>query len=304
MTVPEILKELELYTGRFPMEAMKAAVEQREAITPELLRALEAVADDPAGWAARPDAMLHTFGVFLLAQFREKRAYPLLARIISAPGEIVFDLYGDAVTEALGELFASVYDGDPAPLERLVESEEANEFARAGAFDAFLALERSGQMSREAVAAYFQRLFAGGLKRNPSYVWSSLACAVADLPAPELLAELRWAFDEGLADPDVASLEGLERDLREPKELRPDQSPVITDAIAEMEWWAAFHPDETTPEEVPDPDPEPGPFVYSPRAAPREYVPPQPYIRPPKIGRNDPCPCGSGKKYKKCCGKA
>ena len=23
----------------------------------------------------------------------------------------------------------------------------------------------------------------------------------------------------------------------------------------------------------------------------------------PRIGRNDPCPCGSGKKYKKCCGK-
>ncbi|MCX7765566.1 MAG: SEC-C metal-binding domain-containing protein, partial [Candidatus Sumerlaeia bacterium] len=22
----------------------------------------------------------------------------------------------------------------------------------------------------------------------------------------------------------------------------------------------------------------------------------------PKIGRNEPCPCGSGKKYKKCCG--
>ena len=24
----------------------------------------------------------------------------------------------------------------------------------------------------------------------------------------------------------------------------------------------------------------------------------------PKVGRNDPCPCGSGKKYKKCCAKA
>ena len=23
----------------------------------------------------------------------------------------------------------------------------------------------------------------------------------------------------------------------------------------------------------------------------------------PRIGRNDPCPCGSGKKYKKCCGQ-
>ncbi|MFU1795268.1 SEC-C metal-binding domain-containing protein [Paenibacillus azoreducens] len=27
-----------------------------------------------------------------------------------------------------------------------------------------------------------------------------------------------------------------------------------------------------------------------------------PYVAPEKVGRNDPCPCGSGKKYKKCCG--
>ncbi|WAW14998.1 SEC-C metal-binding domain-containing protein [Peptostreptococcus equinus] len=26
-------------------------------------------------------------------------------------------------------------------------------------------------------------------------------------------------------------------------------------------------------------------------------------VKDDKIGRNDPCPCGSGKKYKKCCGK-
>ena len=31
--------------------------------------------------------------------------------------------------------------------------------------------------------------------------------------------------------------------------------------------------------------------------------PPQPKIAEKKIGRNDPCPCGSGTKYKKCCGK-
>jgi hypothetical protein len=28
----------------------------------------------------------------------------------------------------------------------------------------------------------------------------------------------------------------------------------------------------------------------------------EPYLAPPKPGRNEPCPCGSGKKYKKCCG--
>ncbi len=31
----------------------------------------------------------------------------------------------------------------------------------------------------------------------------------------------------------------------------------------------------------------------NPKAPPRQVV---------KVGRNDPCPCGSGKKYKKCCG--
>jgi SEC-C motif domain protein len=34
-----------------------------------------------------------------------------------------------------------------------------------------------------------------------------------------------------------------------------------------------------------------------------ELVKPRPIVRTtPKIGRNDPCSCGSGKKFKKCCG--
>lgn len=35
-----------------------------------------------------------------------------------------------------------------------------------------------------------------------------------------------------------------------------------------------------------------------------ELVKPKPVVREtPKIGRNDDCPCGSGRKYKKCCGR-
>ena len=36
-----------------------------------------------------------------------------------------------------------------------------------------------------------------------------------------------------------------------------------------------------------------------PGAGPRRSREP---VRVTKVGRNDPCPCGSGKKYKKCCG--
>ncbi len=40
------------------------------------------------------------------------------------------------------------------------------------------------------------------------------------------------------------------------------------------------------------------------QTGPAQAEPPKPVRSGAKIGRNDPCPCGSGKKYKKCCGRA
>ena len=40
-----------------------------------------------------------------------------------------------------------------------------------------------------------------------------------------------------------------------------------------------------------------------PKENPWTVGPTQPFLAPKKVGRNDPCPCGSGKKYKHCCGK-
>jgi preprotein translocase subunit SecA len=64
----------------------------------------------------------------------------------------------------------------------------------------------------------------------------------------------------------------------------------------------------------------PSPFTPRPAAPPPGFLPPRPATPPrvggddapihtvrrdePKVGRNDPCPCGSGKKYKKCHGVA
>jgi hypothetical protein len=300
MTIPEILKELEPYTGRFPMKAMQAAIEQREAITPELLRVLEAVAEDPVKFVEREDYMLHDFALFLLAQFREKRAYAPIVKMFSAPGETPFDLFGDTVTEGLSQILASVYDGNPAPLHGLVESEQVNEFVRSAALDTFLVLEHTGQMPRAEVVEYFRSLFHGKFQRTHSYAWDGLVCAVADLPASELLEEVRQAYADGLVDDTVADLEGIERDIASPKPRRRDRQHLITDAIAEMEWWASFHPEDSWPKKLPKLEP---PVPPPPAPPPASYVAPKPLVREPKIGRNDTCPCGSGKKYKKCCGK-
>jgi preprotein translocase subunit SecA len=77
---------------------------------------------------------------------------------------------------------------------------------------------------------------------------------------------------------------------------RPASQPVMR----------AFKPEAAAPRPAPVAEPAVGPVRGS--AAPR---PPRrkrgpggtPRVAGVKVGRNDPCPCGSGKKYKKCCGK-
>jgi hypothetical protein len=51
--------------------------------------------------------------------------------------------------------------------------------------------------------------------------------------------------------------------------------------------WAGYEEDKNTVKQLPDP----------------KIQPPLQQVVSSKIGRNDPCPCGSGLKYKKCCGK-
>lgn len=48
----------------------------------------------------------------------------------------------------------------------------------------------------------------------------------------------------------------------------------------------------------------PGTKVLAQRADKQRRVPHQvnTVVRETKVGRNDPCPCGSDKKFKKCCG--
>jgi hypothetical protein len=39
------------------------------------------------------------YAMYLLAQFRERAAYPMLVKLFSTPGDVCFDVAGDLVTE-------------------------------------------------------------------------------------------------------------------------------------------------------------------------------------------------------------
>lgn len=65
------------------------------------------------------------------------------------------------------------------------------------------------------------------------------------------------------------------------------------------DWLGFYDPEEIAARESADPEEVEEEEVE----APDGEAPPPPLRADPKTGRNDPCPCGSDKKFKKCCGK-
>jgi uncharacterized protein YecA (UPF0149 family) len=150
---------------------------------------------------------------------------------------------------------------------------DADEFSRAVAVAALALLGVWGEVPRDTIVEYFTWLAREGLEREPSYVWSALAMESADMEARSVFPELRRAYDEELIDPQTVSRSELDAFESSPRgqllERMKDRYPPIDDVAKATSWWARF----------------------------------QRRPSPQKVGRNDSCPCGSGKKYKKCCGR-
>ncbi len=288
MDIATIRKELEFNTGRFPESAVQAAIEQRDAMTPVLLAALQEVAEDPAKMQREPSPMLPIYAMYLLAQFRERAAYPLLVKFFSMPGEISLDTTGDVVTEDLGRILASVCPNDLGPIKRMIVNKAVNEYVRSACLRSLVVMVLEEELPREEIIDYFRSLFRTQLTRKPDLTWGSLVSAACDLYPEELLPDIQQAYDDGLVDSRYIGLENVHQTLAEGKEnvlrkFRQRRGGLIKDTIAEMHWWACF-------EQEPHPS-----------TAKRSTAALQPLVKGKKVGRNDPCPCGSGKKYKKCC---
>ena len=299
--------------------ALLAAAVHREVLVPELIAAIDRVSANPAHYLKHREDCLHLFAIYLLAQFRETRALDAFLRFFSLPGEHALDLTGDMVTENGAAVIASVCGGDPAPLLRLAHDETVNEFVRNQAIAGLLVQAGWHERPREAVIEDLRRLFDTLPKPGNDCVWAALVSAVYDFEARELLPEARRVLGEELADESVVGPELLD-ELESPGNgwlpLPPGEMPfrlfmecnAPIDAVNEISGWLCFRDDneDRCPwDEGEDNDPEDwrDDIIDVPPPALSEYIPPQPYLAPPKVGRNDPCPCGSGKKHKKCCGK-
>jgi Protein of unknown function (DUF1186) len=246
METAEILHQFERYTGKFARAAVEAAAEHREEVTPELLRILEDTANRAAQLDAEGDYMAHLYAMFLLAQFRETRAYPLVVRFASLPGDLLYSMCGDFITEDLGAVLASVCGGELAAIQSLIENDATDEWVRGAALSSLVTLVAAGQKSRDEIVSYFAGLFRGKLVRQWSRVWDSLVSYSSELYPAELLDDIERAYKEELVDPSYIRFDSVKRDLSMGKDrilAKLADNPhrrLVEDTVAEMGWWACF----------------------------------------------------------------
>lgn len=113
LDVDEVLFELAEHDG-FPRRALESAVAHQDAVAPAFMEAIEAYLTIPDLNQGEEPAVF--FMVHLLAQFRERQAYPLLMRLFSLHPDRLHRILGNATTETLPRITISVFDGDPRPM--------------------------------------------------------------------------------------------------------------------------------------------------------------------------------------------
>jgi hypothetical protein len=137
--------------------------------------------------------------------------------------------------------------------------------------------------------------------QDESYVWVGWQRAIAHLGFDELVSLVEKAFDRGwiargeLSPRDFHDTLRALRQVAEPTEVFDThirEGRRLDNTVRHLTGWAAFRREENRPRRV-----------VMPATAPASDKPIRQRNR--DVGRNDPCPCGSGEKFKKCClGKA
>jgi hypothetical protein len=292
--------DLSHFNERFPEAALKAILAQPDIATNHLLAELAACAAEPAlrtdddeGW------MLHLYAAHLLAALREPSAFAPLLAIARLDGETLENLLGDHLTEGLPRAMAATCPaGSETQLQTLAADPAAYFWSRSAALRALALRTLEGDYPRADLLAWLtqegereaDRMVDNSLApeqgTDTDYL-SELVVTLEEIGAAEMAEVVARWFDDGLIDDSfnkpADTLARLNRDWAtcQTDELAHGWG-YPRDIVAEIGRWACFHPDE----EGDDDRPKQAPVVRD----------------APKVGRNDPCPCGSGKKFKKCCG--
>ncbi len=272
---------------------------------PLLRAALERAAS--GGLTDEEDERLFLRGLFIVGGRRDPLGFEPLLRLLRRPQDEVEHLLGDAVSGHLPRIVAGVFNGDMDALFDAIADLQLDETIRESLLAAAAFLTWDGRIERERMIAFLTRFDAERLAPDDDLAWVGWASAVALLGLRELEPTVLAAWDRGSIpgallrrDEFVEELGCAEQAPDDIQRFKDAQLGYIDDVIVALE-------DHMLVEDLDDDDEVPDMDVLDDLWAPTDRrfplnLPGEPAVNPWRhVGRNDPCPCGSGKKAKRCC---
>lgn len=283
------------FSKELPREAIRQCIDRRDEMVPVFLDILR---DYTLG---RPLTIDRERAIFLivhiLGELGEQTAFAPLTDMLACRREGAWSILGDATTESLQKILISVFDGDVDRLRRLMENAEAYEYFRYAAFGAWTYFVATGRIDR----ADAERFLSDALKmlrpQDEHLVWYAWAEAVARLGFTDLKGRVRNAFDLGWISTEIMTFDKFEDAVDRASRsgdlvafIAAEDLYPFTDTIGVLSTWHRYSEEYLRERKKVEQQPS-NPFTTVEPAS-------NPYR---DVGRNDPCPCGSGKKFKKCC---
>lgn len=297
MEINEIIEHLKYYTPELPREALKHAIENKEKITPKLIEMLEYTKNNLDKIYYEEDEFFgYTYAYFLLAEFKEQKAFPYLIDLLYEDEEIIDYIIGDNYPDYVPRLLASMYNGDDKALFDIIENNQINEFVRCSTLQTFAILYLYGVKDRNFLVNYLKKLLNEKDEKDNSYLYEEIIEEVCHLKLTELaedIDKIMYIIENKEEREDLRNL------LKEESKINRNIYPFnpfyeyISDTVGIMEEWQCFRYIEDEEFENSD-DYKVCQYIIQKREENYSDV-------KKDIGRNDLCYCGSGKKYKKCC---
>lgn len=232
----------------------------------------------------------HAIG--FLGEIKAANSLPLVLEFLSSHPDALEFWFGDTIISDLWTPLYQLIESQPSAVLPWMLSAGIPAESREAVANAVARIAVHQPERRPEVLAWFRHVLEALLASPPSdnildtRLTSSMLGLLMDLGAPEFIP-LATALCEKkyIAHTMIGEPEDILKELENPGEG------LLSDPILPIDrrYHAALTP------------PTPNKPTNDPTASILNFPTPTQAIAAPKVGRNDPCPCGSGKKYKKCC---
>lgn len=279
----------------FPTAALLAAKQQWPEFWPSIsalmlrMQAEEELTDE--------EYQLLFYGVMLLVDLADVTKAEAFFQWVDTSDELGSDLeytLGDAMTEDLATMLYILAAGQQAPLYQLILSDKAGIYVKAAALTALfaqleLAEQQQQQIDQDSLTSVLQQAITIAAKRQQKFVLAEIAIWCITFGLDQFKAQFQVLLRQNKVDTETIRSREINR-----WQLVGCEKPLTAALVKphfdvmSLQQWAAFQP----PAEL---------DAHESLSLSDEQVAIEIIKTKVLAGRNDPCPCGSGKKYKKCC---